>query len=906
MIRWILAIIGLGYGWEVFELKFGVLCAVAGFLLGRWLDQRSSESPPPVRRPVNSVAQELQLLKQRVTQLENEVAQLKTGNVKHANSVAGGLETSPVPTNPAPTAEQTEAVLTPAAHNQATTTPEFVTPKPAVRRPTRPAPEPNLIEQAFSAAQSWLFGGNTVVRLGMLILFFGVSFLLKFAADNQLLPIELRLAGLCLGAVVIFSVGWRLRETRRSYALIMQGGALGLLYFTIYGAMKIYHLLPTSWAFILLALLGVAAAVLSIRQDASALAVTGIFGGFLAPILTSDGSGSHVMLFSYFAVLNAGIFGIAWFKAWRSLNLLGFIFTYLIATLWGVFDYRSELRGSTQPFVVLFWLFFAGISTLYAIKRSHSFRSIVDGTLVFGTPMVTLALQSQLMKGFEYGMCYSALIGAAFYLGLAACLYARRNDKLKLFTEAQLAMGILLATLAIPLAFDGNVTAAMWAVEGAGVLWVSVRQQRRLALSFGLLLQFAAGLAVSMASPYYTELPLLNGVYLASLLLALSGLFCAWQLHEKQSDWPLKPLLSQFGWLLGAWGLLWWAKAHWDEIDLFLAGDAKPNAELLLIALTAGIFQQLAVHRLWRNAQVVAMALGPVLLLLVAAQYTQFTHLFSLWAWPVAWVSLFALLFQQDQSESACETWQHVIASWLSWGIFINELSYLASQHIHSPVSRLAAFAALGSAAVAAVKYLPWPIKAHWRAYWVYGTAPMALLLLVWGFYSALSGGESALPVLNALDLAQLVTLVALGFWLKHTLAELNLASPPRWLWAIAGCAIFVWLNAMLLRSIHHQYGVLYTFDALRQSTLVQMSLSIFWTIIALALMLLATRQVIRSVWLLGATLLGVVVIKLFMLDLSHISGIERIGSFMGVGILLLLIGYFAPIPPDDSASEEA
>ncbi len=913
MIRWVLAIIGLAYGWEMFDLKVGVLLAVVGFVIGRRLEQRGSDSTPPVRRPANTVAQELQQLKQRVAQLESEVAQLKVGanpstdstpaEVAESNSPTWDLATAATPSTPI-TPVTASSIAAVSSSEASPTPPELHVPQPVSSSipQTPPAPHPSPIDQAISAAQNWLFGGNTVVRLGMLILFFGVSFLLKFAADNQLLPIEARLAGLSLGAAAIFIVGWRLRHTRRSYALIMQGGALGLLYFTVYGAMKLYQLIPSSSAFALLALLGVAAAVLSIRQNASALAVTGIFGGFLAPILTSDGSGNHVMLFTYFAVLNAGIFAIAWFKAWRALNLLGFIFTYLIATLWGLFDYRSELRASTLPFVVIFWLFFAAISTLYAIKRSHTLRSMVDGTLVFGTPIITMGLLSRLMSDTEYGLCFSALIGATFYLGLAAWLHARRDDSLRLFTEAQLAIGVLLATLAIPLAFDGNVTAAMWAVEGAGVVWISLRQPsqtRKLSLLFGLILQFAAGLAVVMSSPYYTEIPLLNGVYLANLLLALSGLFCAWQLHEQQSDGPLKSRLSQFGWLLGGWGLLWWGKAHWDEINTFLSGDARFNAALLLIALTAGLFQQLALRGWWRNARVVALALGPVLLLLAAEQYTQWPHLFSLWAWPVAVIALFALLYQQDASESGCDTWQHVIAAWLSWGIFINEIIYLSSQHIHTDVSRLAAFAALASAAVAAIKFLPWPINAHWRAYWVYGTAPMAVLLCWWGFYSALSGGTSGLPLLNALDLAQLATLLVLGFWLKHTLIELTIPTPPRWLWATAGAAIFVWLNAMLLRTLHHQQQIAYTFDSLRNSNLVQMSLSIFWTLISLTLMFAATRKHWRTLWLVGASLQAIVIGKLFIIDLSHISGLERIASFMGVGLLLLLIGYLAPIPPE-------
>jgi uncharacterized membrane protein len=78
----------------------------------------------------------------------------------------------------------------------------------------------------------------------------------------------------------------------------------------------------------------VCSSFLAVLQESKSLAVAGIIGGFLAPVLMSTGGGSHVMLFTYYALLNMGILGIAWFKSWRELNLLGFFFTFTIATLW--------------------------------------------------------------------------------------------------------------------------------------------------------------------------------------------------------------------------------------------------------------------------------------------------------------------------------------------------------------------------------------------------------------------------------------------------------------------------------------------------------------------------------------------------------------------------------------------
>ena len=58
----------------------------------------------------------------------------------------------------------------------------------------RAAQMPNLVSRAVGAARAWLLGGNTIVRMGVLVLFVGLAFLAKYAMDNAMLPPELRLA----------------------------------------------------------------------------------------------------------------------------------------------------------------------------------------------------------------------------------------------------------------------------------------------------------------------------------------------------------------------------------------------------------------------------------------------------------------------------------------------------------------------------------------------------------------------------------------------------------------------------------------------------------------------------------------------------------------------------------------
>jgi uncharacterized membrane protein len=67
---------------------------------------------------------------------------------------------------------------------------------------------------------------------------------------------------------------------------------------------------------------------------------------------------------------------------------------------------------------------------------------------------------------------------------------------------------------------------------------------------------------------------------------------------------------------------------------------------------------------------------------------------------------------------------------------------------------------------------------------------------------------------------------------------------------------------------------------------------------LALATMLVAARRASRPVWITGAALLAVTIVKLFVIDLSRVGTVERIVSFVGVGLLTLVIGYFSPLPP--------
>jgi len=158
------------------------------------------------------------------------------------------------------------------------------------------------------------------------------------------------------------------------------------------------------------------------------------------------------------------------------------------------------------------------------------------------------------------------------------------------------------------------------------------------------------------------------------------------------------------------------------------------------------------------------------------------------------------------------------------------------------------------------------------------------------------------LPVLNPLD-------VTTGFCLLLVLELYRLLQPdepnsakPAWLAKLpwfAALSGYAWFNLMLLRSVAVYLSIPYQVEPLFDSQFIQTLLSLVWSVTALIMMWVAAQRVWRKVWMLGAVLLGIVVGKLFLVDLSNVGGLERVVSFVGVGLLMLAIGYLATFPSE-------
>ena len=151
--------------------------------------------------------------------------------------------------------------------------------QPAESQPAAPG------RDLLAPIKAWIFGGNTIVKAGVGILFVGLAFLAKYAAEHVSVPIEMRLAGIAAVAMVLLIVGWRLRHKRAGYAQVLQGGAVAVLYLTLFAAFRLYGVLAAGPVFAMMAAVVALSAALAILQDARALAVIGALGGFATPLL---------------------------------------------------------------------------------------------------------------------------------------------------------------------------------------------------------------------------------------------------------------------------------------------------------------------------------------------------------------------------------------------------------------------------------------------------------------------------------------------------------------------------------------------------------------------------------------------------------------------------------------------
>jgi len=762
----------------------------------------------------------------------------------------------------------------------------------------------DLIRRVAKLAVSYFTDGNIFVRIGLLVLFFGVAFLLKYAAENSRIPIEFRFMGAAFGGLLLLVFGWRLRQKKQIYALLLQGGGIGVIYITIFAAFRLADLLPPTLTFGLLVFFSAFTVALAILQDSRPLAIYAVLGGFLAPFLASTDSGNYIGLFSYYTVLNAAVFAVAWFRAWRSLNLLGFIFTFGVFVLWAAFDYRDEYLYPAMGFLLLFFLMYSLIGVLYALRQPEHLAGLVDGSMVFGTPVIVSGLMMLMLHNYDYGIAGASAGMGLYYILLARIAWRHVGEDFRLLAEAMLAIGVVFATLAIPYALEGHWSSAAWALEAAGILWVSIRQHRFYAQCFAIALQVGSGVLFFLRNiEDVGDTAWLNPAFLGGIFIALGAFISARMLYLQARDFRLRPLHIPFY----IWAMGWWLVSALVQIDEYVENEIV--ALLMLFSATAGLLVYLDRLRQWdwMPAAINAALLLPMLILISLYSAIENEHVLvtpDLYFWIAALAGCYWIVTRLEAV--TWPDWVDIFAH-TAFVVFVSLLLSLelvwifehrfdaAGEGFHAllAVMPLLAMRLAQAGRFPAILRLGSQLQLS-----IIGALSLVLVFWSLGVNLTNSGDPTPLPYMpfiNPLDLAHIVFFLLVVGSLR--LLQPSMAFQRDHILIILAGLVFAWLTAVLIRSMHHYLAIRFDMSDMLVDTRVQTAISILWTVIGMGAMLFASRRLMRPLWIIGAALVGVVLVKMFFIDLGASGTVERIVSFLVVGSLLVATGYFSPIP---------
>ena len=199
---------------------------------------------------------------------------------------------------------------------------------PPIARPPEPVRVPKIDWEQF-------MGVKLFAWIGGFALFLGLVFFLKYAFENKLISPEMQVAlEYVLGAGLLVGGIWMHRKQYAVTGQTLCATAVLALYAVTFASHSYYQLLSIGPCFAVMVLVTAAAFLLAVQLDAQVVAILGLLGGFLTPVLLSTGKDNPVGLFSYIALLDAGLIAVIRCKRWNYLALLAAVSTVLMQVAW--------------------------------------------------------------------------------------------------------------------------------------------------------------------------------------------------------------------------------------------------------------------------------------------------------------------------------------------------------------------------------------------------------------------------------------------------------------------------------------------------------------------------------------------------------------------------------------------
>lgn len=306
---------------------------------------------------------------------------------------------------------------------------------------------------------------NVLTIIGIFTLVLGIGYFVKYAIDKNWIGETARAGiGLCTGAGIIL-IGHFLRKNYTTFASIITGGGIAVLYFTATIAFREYHLFTQNTAFVITTLITAVSIILSYYYKSEVLIIFSLIGGFSAPLMISTGQSNYLFLFIYLSLLNIGMLAAAFLRHWKSVGWTAYIFTTLYLFSWSL-D-RPEFLSITF-YIISYVIFYIFALHDYIRKNQLVTSNILMLALINFSSIIGLVYTFNELR-YEPAIIFP-LIFAAINSILLFREYGKKNFGIPYSVFSGLTASLI--TIAVALQFQTHLITSVWAIEATLLLFI--------------------------------------------------------------------------------------------------------------------------------------------------------------------------------------------------------------------------------------------------------------------------------------------------------------------------------------------------------------------------------------------------------------------------------------------------
>ena len=453
----------------------------------------------------------------------------------------------------------------------------FVEPPPPVEQPPVLEPSPAVSEEVPEPAKPFgipslevTLGTKWLGWVGIVMVLMGVGFFLKYAYDNNWIgPVGRLTLGAFAGIAAVIA-GERFR--RRDWQPLFQtltGGGIAIFYICVFFSFQIYELSGQGLSFVLAILVTAFAVTIAVAHDKVSIAVIALIGGFLSPAVLYSGTNHPYILFSYVAVLDLVAIGAAYFRRWRTIDLLCLVGTALMYQGWYTEFYKTDQITPALIYTTVFYLMFLIIPLLHGLVRRLPEEVIGLVIVVLNAVFSFYCYYNVLFHDYRQVMGFVAL-GQALLVFMLFRTWTVRVGKDRT-AESLLIVTLALVTIAIPIHLKLYAVTLAWAIEGALFVYLGIKFDRLICRVGGVAALALAGIKLLTLMPLHSELfvPVLNthfGSWLVVIAAAAVAAYLLWHNNKQTKHWDTGLSLIAFlmGFVLGCIVLTAEVSQYWS------------------------------------------------------------------------------------------------------------------------------------------------------------------------------------------------------------------------------------------------------------------------------------------------------------------------------------------------------